>query len=480
MISLPFCLYKFYFKTTRFKKKIFILFLFLQIIFQGHLNSQNLPEPKPKKVLSRILFIFDASQSMQGNWEKNRKFDIAREILIDMIDSLETMDQIQLALRVYGHQSPVPPQDCSDSKLEVPFGPGTASRIRQKLRYIEARGTTPLAKSLEMSIKDFPPCEDCRNIIILITDGVEACDGDPCRVSQDLQAKGITLKPFIIGIGIDENFKESFDCIGNFYNAPKEEKFKEILGVVISQALNATTAQVNLLDSNGKPTETNVNMTFYNKVSGKVMHNYLHTINNRGNPDTIILDPLVTYRMTIQTTPPVKVDSFKITPGKHNIIAADTPQGYLTLKTEGGMQYRDLICIIRETGKLNTLTYHQMYKTEKYIIGKYDLEIPILPRIYLNNIEIKQSSTTAIQVPQPGLVTFVMSAPGFGSLYVREQGKDLRWIYNLNKDVRSEIVVLQPGSYTAVFRPGGAKSTLYSVSKNFDVTPGGSKAIELY
>jgi Ca-activated chloride channel family protein len=221
-------------------------------------------------------------------------------------------------------------------------------------------------------------------------------------------------------------------------------------------------------------------MTFYNKVSGKVMHNYLHTINNRGNPDTIILDPLVTYRMTIQTTPPVKVDSFKITPGKHNIIATDTPQGYLTLKTEGGMQYRDLICIVRETGKLNTLTYHQMYKTEKYIIGKYDLEIPILPRIYLNNIEIKQSSTTAIQVPQPGLVTFVMSAPGFGSLYVREQGKDLRWIYNLNKDVRSEIVVLQPGSYTAIFRPGGAKSTLYSVSKNFDVTPGGSKAIELY
>ncbi|NJK97282.1 MAG: VWA domain-containing protein [Bacteroidales bacterium] len=404
--------------------------------------------------MSRILFIFDASQSMNGTWEKSKKIDIAREILIAMIDSLEQLDQIQLALRVYGHQSPVPPQDCSDSKLEVAFGPATASRIRQKLRYIEPRGTTPLAKSLEMSVKDFPPCDDCRNIVILITDGIEACDGDPCVVSRNLQAQGITLKPFIIGIGMDDNFKESFSCIGTYYNAPKEEQFKEILGVVISQALNSTTAQVNLLDANGKPTETNVNMTFYNKVSGKVMHNYIHTMNNRGNPDTIILDPLVTYRLTVQTIPPVSVDSFKINPGIHNVIAADAPQGFLTINTEGGIRNKDMLCLIRKAGSMNTLNYHTMYKTEKYLIGNYDIEIPVLPKINLYDVEVKQSTTTTIKVPQPGLITFIMSAPGFGSIFLRETGKDLKWVYNLNKDVRSEIVSLQPGTYTVVFRPG--------------------------
>ncbi|NJO68026.1 MAG: VWA domain-containing protein [Bacteroidetes bacterium] len=346
---------------------------------------------------------------MNGTWEKSKKIDIAREILIAMIDSLEQLDQIQLALRVYGHQSPVPPQDCSDSKLEVAFGPATASRIRQKLRYIEPRGTTPLAKSLEMSVKDFPPCDDCRNIVILITDGIEACDGDPCVVSRNLQAQGITLKPFIIGIGMDDNFKESFSCIGTYYNAPKEEQFKEILGVVISQALNSTTAQVNLLDANGKPTETNVNMTFYNKVSGKVMHNYIHTMNNRGNPDTIILDPLVTYRLTVQTIPPVSVDSFKINPGIHNVIAADAPQGFLTINTEGGIRNKDMLCLIRKAGSMNTLNYHTMYKTEKYLIGNYDIEIPVLPKINLYDVEVKQSTTTTIKVPQPGLITFIMS-----------------------------------------------------------------------
>lgn len=462
--------------------KILTVLLAFSLLYLSHNSfSQELPQPKSKKVLSRILFIFDASQSMNGTWEKSKKIDIARDILIGMIDSLEKLDQVQLALRVYGHQSPVPPQDCSDSKLEVPFGPGTAPRIRQKLRYIEPRGTTPLARSLEMSVKDFPSCDDCRNIVILITDGIEACDGDPCEVSRKLQKQGITLKPFIIGIGLDDNFKESFSCIGTYYNAPKEQQFKDILGVVISQALNSTTAQVNLLDINRKPTETNVIMTFYNQVSGKVMQNYMHTMNYRGVPDTIILDPLVTYKMTVHTIPPVTVDSFRIISGKHNVIAAYVPQGYLVINTEGGIRNKDLPCIIRKTGSMNTLNYQRMYSTEKYLTGNYDIEIPVLPKITLYNIEIKQSTTTTVKVPQPGLITFVMNAPGYGSIYLREKDKkDLQWVYTLDKDSRSTILALQPGTYTIVFRPGGAKSTLYTITKTFDVTAGASKAVELY
>jgi Ca-activated chloride channel family protein len=30
-----------------------------------------------------------------------------------------------------------------------------------------------------------------RNVIILITDGIEACDEDPCAVSRALMAKGM-------------------------------------------------------------------------------------------------------------------------------------------------------------------------------------------------------------------------------------------------------------------------------------------------
>lgn len=444
------------------------------------INAQQLPPPpKPKPTVSRILFIFDASNSMNGTWEHESKISVARRILISLVDSLQKFDNVEMALRVYGHQKPVPPQDCSDSRLEVPFEKDNAFKIRQKLRIIEPMGTTPMAGSLALAVNDFGNRTDCRNIIILITDGIEACDGDPCAVSRDLQTKGISLRPFIIGIGMDENFKESFNCIGRYYNAKKEEQFKEILNVVVTQALNSTTAQVNLLDSNGKPTETNVNMAFYDYFSGNLKVNYMHTINHRGNPDTLVLDPLVTYRMTVFTIPPVQKDSFKLTPGKHNIIAVDAPQGDLVIKTEGP-QSKYITAIIRKAGSMNTLNYQDLNRSERYLIGNYDIEIPVLPKILLYNIEVKQSSTTTVQVPQAGMVTFLMTTPGYGSLYLREKNKDMQWVYNLNTSLKNETVYLQPGSYTVVFRALFAKQVIYTISRTFDVTSGGSKAIELY
>ena len=430
---------------------------------------------------TRILFIFDASQSMAGKWEKESKISIAQKVLIHIIDSLEGLDNVQMALRIYGHQSPVPPQDCNDTRLEVPFGKGNAPKIRQELRYITPRGTTPIAYSLEKGGTDFPPeCDNCRNIIILITDGVEACDGDACAVSFELQRQGIVLKPFIIGIGIDEGFRQTFDCIGHYYNATHEEKFNEIMEVVISQALNATTAQVNLLDFNGNPTETNVNMTFYDQFSGKVIYNYIHTMNHRGLPDTLILDHLITYRLRVNTLPPVFVENIKLTPGMHTVIAADAPQGSVIVKVADQIQYKGLEFIVRKAKDMITLNMQKMYEEQKYLVGKYDIEIPTLPRINLTNIDIKQSHTTTLEIPRPGLVTFLKSSTGYGSIYLRKSAIQEEWVYNLDNRVKNETILLQPGTYRVVFRAQNAKQTLYTVNKTFDVREGASVPVQLY
>lgn len=457
-----------------------ILVLLLISQFFVCLGRQPLsPPPKPKPVITRILFIFDASYSMEGTWEKQKKINVARSILISMIDSLEKLPNIEMALRVYGHQKPVPPQDCSDSRLEVAFEKGNASAIRQRLRVLEPKGTTPLAASLAASPKDFGNFIDYRNVIILITDGIEACDSDPCFVSRDLQKKGISLKPFIIGIGIDENFTKSFECIGQFYNTVKEEQFKDVLNVVITQALNSTTAQVNLLDEKGKPNEANVNMTFYDFYSGKLKHNYIQTINNKGVPDTIMLDPLVYYRMVVHTIPEVRVDSIKISAGIHNIIAVPAPQGDLIFKGESQV-FRTLKVIIRKSGDLTTLNYQEFNRNERYLIGKYDVEIPVLPKQMLYDVEIKQSTTTTLTVPSPGFVTFLMTSAGYGSIYLRENGKDMQWVCNINTANKNETIYLQPGSYTLVYRPLNAKQVMYTVTRNFDVLSNSSKVVELY
>lgn len=449
------------------------------LFFHSESKAQEVKSTAPPKakVITRILFIFDASQSMSGSWESDAKINIARSILIEMVDSLQYVENVEMALRVYGHQSPVPPQDCSDSRLEVSFGPDNASRIRQKLKFITPKGTTPIASSLALAPGDFPECEDCRNIILLITDGIEACDGDPCAVSAELQKKGIILKPFIIGIGLDPGFHETFDCLGYYFNAQNEETFKELLGVVISQVLNTTTTQVNLLDAKSLPTETNVNMTFYDTYSGKIKYNLVHTINHKGNPDTLYIDHLITYRLKVHTIPPIIKDSIQLTPGKHTIIAINAPQGYLSFKTPKGKPYDGILVTMRKAGEMQTLVNQEIGKVEKYLNGKYDVEIPIIPRLIIKNVEILESHTTTIEIPQPGTITFNGTSNGYGSLYLME-GNDQRWVYNLNPALRQQVIMLQPGIYKLVFRSASSKSSSYTVVKNFEVLPGDVLTIE--
>lgn len=456
------------------------LLTFISILITVNLFAQT----KPSNIAppnTRILFIFDASQSMMAFWESDRKISIARNTLIDIIDSLEHLDNVEMGLRVYGHQSPVPPQDCSDTRLEVPFGMNNAAKIRQKLRYVKPKGTTPIAGSLELGAKDFPTdCHNCRNIIILITDGIEACDGDPCEVSLELQKKGIVLKPFVIGIGIDEGFRKTFECIGHYYNAADEERFSEIMEVVISQALNSTTAQVNLLDINGNPTETNVNMTFSDHFSGKIIYNFIHTINHRGVPDTLVLDHLMTYDLRVHTIPPVDVKDFQVYVGKHTIIAADCPQGTLYVRVDGSNQYRGLQYIIRRAGKMETLNVQEINKEEKYLVGKYDLEIPILPRLNIENVKIDQSTTTTVTIPRPGILNLLKGAAGFGSIYLVRSSNNEEWVCNLDPNVKNETLVLQPGSYRVVFRAQNAKQILFTINRRFEIKSGGSVALNLY
>jgi Ca-activated chloride channel homolog len=457
-----------------------VLILLIQGIWISGFNLLTAQEAQSVKKLpvTRILFVLDASQSMSGTWESDLKINIARRILIDLVDSLQNVENIEMALRIYGHQSPVPPQDCNDTKLEVAFGKNTAPRIRQKLRFIMPKGTTPIAHSLSMATYDFPPCNNCRNIILLITDGIEACDGDPCAVSLELQKQGIILKPFVIGIGLDPGFKETFDCVGYYFNAQNEDKFRESLGMVISQVLNTTTTQVNLLDEKGLPTETNVNMTFFDRVSGKIKYNLIHTINHKGNPDTLFLDHLLTYRLRINTLPPIEVDSVSIVPGKHTIISIEAPQGYLIVKTPGNKPYEGKLFTVRKNGEMNTLSTQLFGEAEKYLIGKYDLEIPTVPRLYIDDVEILQSHTTSIEIPQPGNISFIGMTNGFGSIY-QMQGGDQKWIYNLHPALRHQILLMQPGLYRVTFRQANTKSSNFTVVKDFEVKPGESLTVEL-
>ena len=456
-------------------KVIFIIGL-LFVSF-GNLQSQ---ENDVERI--RLLFIFDGSNSMNAQWEKSSKIKIAKRLLTQTLDSLKHIDNIEVALRMYGHQTRISPgkQDCSDTKLEVPFAPGKENfdKIKSKIRGLEPKGTTPIARSLEYAADDFPECDNCRNVIILITDGIEACDEDPCAVALALRKKGIKLKPLIIGVGLDTSYLDQFNCVGEFLSAETEDSFKSVLSFVISQALSNTTTQVKLYDAKGYPKETDVTMSFYNSKNNKLLYNYMHTMNRNDVPDTLSLDPLYTYKMVVHTLPEVVVDSIKLIPAKHNIIKANCPQGKLHLRVQGtNSQFTGINSVVRKKEAHQTLNVQNMNTIQKYLVGFYDIEVLTLPRLYFKNVKINQSRTSEITIPQFGTVS-ISKGSGACAIFQRKEGENI-WVCDLNYGASTNLINLLPGNYKLTYRFGRSTSTAHTIVKTFKITSGYQENISL-
>ena len=462
-------------RSKRVARSATLLSLCLLYILSTPAFAQKPKEKKPQ--LTRILFVMDASNSMNAFWENEPKINASRRILLEALKPIENAPNTELALRLYGHQTRIEPgkQDCDDTKLEVPFGPHQGEAIRKTMNEVRCLGTTPIARSLEKSGGDFPD-NTSRNIIILITDGIEACDEDPCAVSRALQAKGVVLKPFVIGIGLEDAGKYNLKCIGNYYDANTPEMFDRVLRVVIDQALNATTTQLLLVADDSKPTETNVPVTFYDQKTGQQRFNFVHTMNLRGEPDTINIDPVFTYRVVAHTVPPSMKENVTIEPGRHNVIALAAGQGDLDLRIDGSATSEEVQCVVRKHGEMTTLNAQRMNTSKRYRTGLYDLEILTLPRILIPDVGIKQSTTTPIRIPRSGTLNLVASAAGHGSIFVKD-GSELRWVVDLISTDAHNQFRLQPGDYKVIFRSANAHQTAFSIEK--DVTIISGQAINL-
>lgn len=420
---------------------------------------------------TRILFLLDASGSMYANMGTDIRMGVAKRLLSKMVDSLRHEPNLEIALRVYGHTTTKDKRNCHDTKLEVPFSRTNHDAILSKLRDLKPLGTTLIAYSLQEAGYDFPIDNRSRNIIVLITDGLEECDGDPCAVSEALQKKGVILKPFIIGVGLDANFAKQFDCVGRFFEANTEADFSDVLRIVVSQALNNTTLQVNLLDQGGRPYETDVNMTFYDNKTGKMIENFIHTLNDRGIPDTISLDPVNLYDIEVHTLPPVKKTKVEIAAGRHNIVAIDAPQGTLSLKVDGVTNYNRLQCLVKKAGSNDLVNVQDFNTNEKYITGAYDIEILSTPRISEKNIIVSQSKITYVSIPQPGKLNFYSRLGVVGAIY-RMKNNKLEWVVNIGNGNGSQILVLQPGHYKLICRANIDKRILATKRVDFEIKSG--------
>ncbi|WP_250631997.1 vWA domain-containing protein [Rhodoflexus caldus] len=454
------------------KTKLLLFFCWLATAAQAQRPQQLMPEK------TRLLLVLDASGSMLSKWDNDLRINIAKDKIAAFVDSLRRNPNVEMALRVYGHQFDSKQKNCTDSKLEVGFAANNHVQIKAALTRIAPKGTTPIAYSLEQAIKDFPPEGNYRNVIIMITDGIEACGGDPCAISLGLQKNGIALKPFIIGLGVGKDFTAAFNCVGKAYDARSAADFQAILGAISRQILGRTTVTVELTDAADKPIEKDVNMTFINNVTGKAIYDLIHFRDTRGRTDTLVIDPVINYDIEVGTIPVILKKDVQIEGGKHNVIRIRAPQGLLTFKMQTPKEYGNLKAIIRQAGKSETLYVQEVGTSQRYLAGNYDVEVLTTPRTLVRNVTVRQGQTTEVPIEQPGILTLNHYYSGIASLYkLNAEGQE--WIENYTLEGKVANIAMQPGNYKIVFRANEAKGAVYTVFKRFTIQGGKSVTVDV-
>lgn len=440
---------------------------------QGQLVQQTLPEK------TRVLFLLDGSGSMLAKWGETTRIEVAKSLLCELVDSLKVNRKLELGLRVYGHLYSRQTRNCKDTRLEVGFSKNNHQQIINKLQTIKPKGTTPIAYSLEQAANDFPQPKGYRHIVIIITDGIESCNGDPCAVSLQLQKKGIFLKPFIIGIGMGKSFKNEFGCIGEFYDADDITSFRTALEKAITTTLEKTTVSVELLDEMGRPNETNINVSFINNFTKEPAFDFVHYRDRNGQPDSVEVDPVLSYDITANTIPPVTKKDVHFKPSAHNKVSIKCPRGSLNIIQKDASSYpKGVQALIYKNGRL--IHTQSVNSDQKYLSGEYSVELLTVPRRKFKNVKIRPREATNLNLKSPGILNIVNNSAGFGSIYELTENGTQTWVYDLEHDKSRVTLTLQPGKYKIVFRVDGAPGSKYTSIKKVTIIEGRSQLLKMF
>lgn len=155
---------------------------------------------------SDLVLILDASGSMWGQVGGEAKIAGARRVLGELIDGLE--EDRPVGLIAYGHRRE---GDCADIERVAELAPHDAAALRQAVERLQPKGKTPLTAALEEgfgALAGRPP----GGTVVLVTDGLETCGGDPCGAVRAARESGADFVLHVIGFDVAKEDVSSLEC----------------------------------------------------------------------------------------------------------------------------------------------------------------------------------------------------------------------------------------------------------------------------
>ena len=184
-----------------------------------------------------VEIIVDASKSMWAQIDGRSKMEIAKTTLEEV--SYWLPEDLDLALRTYGSISAAEEANCADSTLLVPFGESNREPVRQAIAGLRPTGQTPIAYALQQAARDFESLQSDRTLV-LVSDGIESCGGDPVAAAHALRQQGIVVH--LIGFGLGNAADEDTASLqsiahasgGHYVTAGSAEELKAALAQTVA------------------------------------------------------------------------------------------------------------------------------------------------------------------------------------------------------------------------------------------------------
>ncbi len=210
------------------KRSVFRLFLALLV-------SVGLLASFPVSAGEKVILVMDASGSMWGKIQGKPKIQVAREVIGNILKDWKPENEIGLI--AYGHRKK---GDCSDIETLVPVGKLDKSTFMEAVNGLNPKGRTPLSEAVRQAAEQLKYTED-KATVILVSDGRETCDADPCALAAELEKKGVDFTVHVVGFDVsDKQGLEQLRCMakntgGDFFAAADAAALKDALATAVKK-----------------------------------------------------------------------------------------------------------------------------------------------------------------------------------------------------------------------------------------------------
>jgi hypothetical protein len=143
---------------------------------------------------------------------------------------------VRIGLAAYGHRRK---EDCDDIEILLPVGDHSRSELEAAIGAVRPTGMTPITAALRLVADGLgAPTQ-----LILVSDGKETCEGDPCELVRSLRRRGIDITVHVVGFDVTEDEEAQLQCIadaggGTYSHAGSSDELTTALRQVKNTVVN--------------------------------------------------------------------------------------------------------------------------------------------------------------------------------------------------------------------------------------------------